>query len=72
MKAKKKRLYPELEVGEKVQIERKKAITEKERTSHCLKGEHTVEAINQNWDKPINYTLFDCPRPLLRNELLKV
>ena len=29
MKVKKQRLYPELEVGEKVKIQRKKAITEK-------------------------------------------
>ena len=57
MKVKKQRLYPELEVGEKVKIQRKKAITEKERTSHFLKGEYTAEAINQNWDKPIIHYL---------------
>ena len=36
-KAKKERLYPALMVGNKVKIRRKKAITEKERTSHFLK-----------------------------------
>lgn len=33
MKAKKERIYPTLEVGDRVKILRKKAITEKERTS---------------------------------------
>jgi hypothetical protein len=36
--AKKERIYPTLEVGDKVKIMRKKAITEKERTSPWLKG----------------------------------
>ena len=36
MKAKKQRFYPELSVGDKVKIKRKKT-TEKERTSHFLK-----------------------------------
>ena len=46
MKAKKERIYPTLEVGDRVKILRKKAITEKERTRHFLQGEYTVEAIN--------------------------
>ena len=50
MKAKKQRLYPELFVGGKVKIKRKKTTTEKERTSHFLKGEYAVESI----DKKLN------------------
>ena len=38
VKAKKEKMYPELNVGDKVKILRKKAITEKERTSHFLKA----------------------------------
>ena len=48
MKAKRDRIYPQLSVGDKVKIKRKKAITEKERTSHFLKGEYTVEEITKS------------------------
>ena len=70
-KAKKERLYPDLMVGDKVKIRRKKAITEKERTSHFLQGEYTVEAIDTKLNQKY-YTLEGYNRPLLRNELLKV
>ena len=46
-RAKKDRLYPELMVGDKVKILRKKAITEEERTSHFLQREYTVESIDE-------------------------
>ena len=71
MKARKEKLYPEIKVGDKVKIIRKKAITEKERTSNFLKGEYTVEEIT----KPLGQTYFkmaDYPRKLMRHELLKV
>lgn len=71
MKAKKEKLYPELHIGDKVKIVRKKAITEKERTSHFLKGEYTVEEINQKLGQKY-YKLTDYNRPLMRHELLKV
>ena len=45
VKASKENMYPTLEVGDRVKIMRKKAITEKERTSHFLQGEYTVENI---------------------------
>ena len=45
--AKKEKKYAELEVGNKVKILRKKAITEKERSSNFLKGEYTVEKISK-------------------------
>ena len=48
-------MYPTLEVGDKVKIMRKKAITEKERTSGWLKGYYVVqeiaEKLNQKYYK---------------------
>ena len=46
-KARKNRIYPELEVGSKVKIMRKKRTGEKERTSQFQQVEYTVEAIHQ-------------------------
>ena len=71
MKAKKERIYPTLEVGDRVKILRKKAITEKERTSHFLQGGYTVEAIDTELNQKY-YTLEGYNRPLMRHELLKV
>ena len=71
MKAKKERTYPELNVGDKVKILRKKAITEKERTSHFLKGEYVVEEITTKL-KQKYYKLTDYPRPLMRHDIMKV
>ena len=70
-KAKKERLYPELMVGDKVKIMRKKLITEKERISHFLKGEYTVESIDTKLNQKY-YTLEGYNRPLMRHELLKI
>ena len=70
MKAKKQRPYPELFVGDKVKIKRK-ATTEKERTSHFLKGEYTVESIDEKLNQTY-YTLEGYNRPLLRHELLNI
>ena len=70
MKARKEKIYPELHIGDKVKIVRKKAITEKERTSHFLKGEYTVEQITQKLGQKY-YKLTDYNRPLMRHELLK-
>ena len=71
MKTKKQRLYPELSVGDKVKIKRKKTTTEKERTSHFLKGEYTVESVDEKLNQTY-YTLEGYNRPLLRHELLSI
>ena len=71
MKARKNRIYPELSVGDKVKIKRKRAITEKERSSHFLKGEYTVEEITKSLGQTY-FKLEGYNRPLMRNELLKV
>ena len=71
VKARKERTYPTLEVWDKVKIMRKKAITEKERTSNWLAGEYVVE---ENFEK-LNqkyYRLNGYNRPLMRHELLKM
>ena len=69
-KARKDRVYPELHVGSKVKIMRKKRTGEKERTSPWLKEEYTVEAIEEKLGQTY-YKLTDYPRPLMRFELLK-
>ena len=71
MKARKDRIYPSIKVGDKVKIKRKKAITEKERTSHWLQGEYTVEEITKSLGQTY-FKLEGYNRPLMRNELLKV
>ena len=69
--AKRQRLYPELSVGDKVKIVRKKAITEKERTSHFLQGEYVVEEISEKLGQKY-YTMTGFNRPLMRHDLVKV
>ena len=71
VKAKKERMYPTLEVGDKVKIMRKKAITEKERTSHWLKGYYVVQEIAEKLNQKY-YKLTDYPRLLMRHELSKI
>ena len=71
MKARRDKIYPEIKVGDKVKIVRKKAITEKERTSNFLQGEYTVEAITQSLGQTY-FKMTDYPRKLMRHELLKV
>ena len=71
MKAKKDKLYPELKVGDQVKIKRKKAITEKERTSHFLKGEYVVEEISEKLGQTY-YKLGRFKKPLMRFAFLKV
>ena len=71
MKTKKQRFYPELSVGNKIKIKRKKATTEKERTLDYLKGEYTVEFINEKLNQ-IYYILKGYNKTPLRYELLNI
>ena len=71
IQAKREKLYPELNVGDKVKIKRKKLIIEKERTNHFMKGEYVVEEIFKKLNQTY-YKLTDYPRPLMRFELLKI
>lgn len=65
------RKYPELNVGDKVKIYRKKAITEKERTSNWSKETYDVEKIQKKLRQNYFY-LKNVSRGYLRNELLKI
>ena len=71
MKAKKNQIYPEIKVGDKVKIKRKKAITEKEKTSHFLKGEYVVEEITKKLGQTY-FKMTDYNRPLMRSDIVKV
>ena len=71
MNAKRNRLYPDVETGDKVKIFRKKGVGEKERTSTWSANTYTVERtekkLNQNY-----YHIDGNPRAFLRHEILKV
>ena len=67
----KTRKYPEINEGDKVRIYRKKAITEKERTSQWNKEIYEVEKIQKKLGQSYFYLKNDS-RGYLRNELLKV
>ena len=65
------RLYPELNINDKVKIYRKKRTGEKERTSHFLDDKYEVEKISRSLGQTY-YKLKGIDRQYLRNELLKV
>ena len=69
--ARKDQKYRQLNAGDKVKISRKKAITEKERTSNFWKGEYAVEKISNKLAQN-HYTLQGFNRPLLRHDLFEV
>lgn len=71
LQAKSNRKYPVVEVSDKVKLMRKKAVTEKERTSHYLKDIFEVEKIEKRLGQNYYY-LEGRRRPVLRYEILKV
>ena len=71
LQAKSNRKYPAVEVLDKVKLMRKKAITEKERTSNYLKEIFKVEKIEKRLGQKYYY-LEGRSRPVLRHEILKV
>ena len=71
LRALKNRKYPELNVGDEVKVMRKKAITEKERTSRYLKETFKITRIDEKLGQKYYY-LEGRARPNLRYELLKV
>ena len=71
LQAKKSRVYPEVDVGDRVKIMRKKGISEKERTSHWVRTPKTVKRIDKKLEQNY-YLLDDDKRGYLRHELLKV
>ena len=71
LRALKNRKYPELNVGDEVKVMRKKAITEKERSSRYLKETFKVKRIEEKLGQKYYY-LEGRARPNLLYELLKV
>ena len=69
IRARKTRKYPELEEGSQVKVMRKKAITEKERSSHWNKG--IIRKIETKLGQKC-YFLDNDTVGYLRHELLKV
>ena len=65
------RKYPEINIGDEVKIYRKKAITEKERSSNWLPAKYKVERIEKKLGQTYFY-LEHNTRPFLRFEILKV
>lgn len=70
-KANKTCKYPELKVGDEVKTYRKKAITEKERTSTWSEQKYTVESITEKLNQEY-YKTSKGSRLYLRFEFLKV
>lgn len=70
-KANKTRKYPDLKVGDEVKVYRKKAITEKERTSTWSEQRYTIERIEKKLGQDY-YKTSQGNRWYLRFELLKV
>ena len=66
-----KREHPELDVGDKVKIYRKKDKLDKERVSVWLSAVHTLKDIKSSMGQKFFY-LEDKSKPYLRHELLKV
>ena len=71
LQAKSNRKYLVVEVSDKVKLVRKKAITEKERTSNYLKETFKVEKVEKRLGHNCYY-LEGRNRPVLRHEILKV
>lgn len=71
LRALKNRTYPEINVGDEVKVMRKKAITEKERSSRWLNETFKVARIEEKLGQTY-YHLEGRKRPNLRFELLKV
>ena len=71
LQAKRNRTCPEVDVGDRVKIMRKKGISEKERTSHWVRTPQTVKRIDKKLGQNY-YFLDDEKRGYLRHELLKV
>ena len=71
LRALKNRTYPEINVGDEVKVMRKKAITEKERSSRWLNETFKVARIEEKLGQTY-YHLEGRKRPSLRFELLKV
>ena len=71
LRAKHNRKYPPLNVGDTVQIMRKKKNNEKERTSHWSAASFKVSEINEQFGQKY-YKVEGMVRDYIRGELLKL
>ena len=69
--AKRNRIYPDINVGDKVKIYTKKKLFHKEHISVWSKDSHEVENIDESHDQ-LFYKVKDNVRPFMRHEILKV
>ena len=65
------RKYPNILIGDKVKLYKKKIITEKENKSYWLSTVYTVDKISVSFGQK-HYHVERYKRPLLRHEILKV
>ena len=71
LQRKNSRLYPDLKIGDKVKIYKKKDTFDKERKSLWMPEIHTITSINESYGQKF-YTVSDYNRPLMRHEILKL
>ena len=69
--AKRNRLYPDINVGDKVKIYTKKKTFHKEHISVWSKDSHEIESIDESHGQQF-YKLKDNIKPFMRHEILKV
>ena len=70
-KAKNKRLYPDINIGDMVKIYTKKKLFHKEHISVWSKDSYEVQSIDLSHGQHF-YKLKDIVRPFMRHEILKV
>ncbi len=70
LKAKTGRVYPTIEVGDKVRVIRKKILGDKEFVGHFRADKPTVESISENFGQKF-YKLSD-GREYIRSDIVKV
>ena len=71
LQRKNSRLYPDLKIGDKVTIYKKKDTFDKERKSLWMPEIHTITSINESYGQKF-YTVSDYRRPLMRHEILLI
>ncbi len=71
LQRKNSRLYPDLKIGDKVKIYKKKDTFDKERKSLWMPEIHTITSINESYGQKF-YTVSDYSRPLMRHEILLI
>ena len=69
--AKKKRNYPDINIGDSARVFQKKKAFDKERVKRWTTEKQTVEAITEEFGQKF-YKVSDWPKPFIRHDILKV